>query len=75
MVKNLYFELSFPLSLSHTSLDKSNLDTLTLSLLPVWPDWAIFESSWQQICLQKSPKKIVDFWAIYERDQTAVDIF
>ena len=30
----------------------------------VWPDWTIFESSRQQICLQKKPKKIVDFWAI-----------
>ena len=33
----------------------------------VWPDWAIFESFWQQICLQKYPQKIVDFWAILKK--------
>ena len=36
-----------------------------------------FESFWQQICSQKWPKKIVDFWAILKRSinvKTAEDI-
>ena len=33
-------------------------------LRPVWPDWAIFESSWQQNLLQKKPKWLATFWAI-----------
>ena len=34
--------------------------------LAVWPDWAIFDGSCQQICLQKMPKKIGDFWTIHK---------
>ena len=30
----------------------------------VWPDWAIFESSRQQIFIQKYPKYVVIFWAV-----------
>ena len=33
----------------------------------VRPDWAIFESSWQQICSQIQAKKIIDFRAILRR--------
>ena len=33
-------------------------------LTAVWPDWANFESSCQQICLQQYAKKIGDFWAV-----------
>ena len=36
----------------------------SLLLPPVWPDWAICESSWEQICLQSSPKTLVTFRAI-----------
>ena len=32
----------------------------------VWPDWAIFESSWQHIAFQKLPKYFVTPWAILE---------
>ena len=37
---------------------------LTRYLQAVWSDWAIFESSFWQILLQKLPKTFDDFWAI-----------
>ena len=33
----------------------------------VWPDWVIFEKSWSQIYLQKCPKYLVTFWAVWKR--------
>ena len=48
--------LCFQLTFIHTQTTSRQLAGL--------PDWASFESSWQQICLQKQPKNFVDFWAI-----------
>ena len=33
-------------------------------LWPVWQNWTILESSWQQILLQKKPKYLETFWTI-----------
>ena len=45
----------------------------------VWPDWAIFERSWQQIILQKWPKDLFYFLDtlknIISKVKTVVDIF
>ena len=35
-------------------------------LWAVWPDWAVFWSSWWQICLQKYPKYFMTFWALFK---------
>ena len=35
--------------------------------------WAIFESSWQQICFEQLPKKFVNFWASF--DSLVISIF
>ena len=45
---------------------------------PVWPDWVIFEFSWQQILLQKQPKYLVTFWQSWKPlilSQTGVATF
>ena len=36
------------------------------STTSVWPDWAIFKSSWQQICLQKVAQNISYFLGCFE---------
>ena len=34
----------------------------------VWPDWVIFESSWQQICCRSSPKEFLTY-GLFKNDQ------
>ena len=41
----------------------ANMIAVKQCLKPVRPDWVIFESSLQNIRLQKQPNKIGDFWA------------
>ena len=44
----------------------------SFSSYSVWPDWAIFESSWQQFCLQKHWWLFGLFWKVSLNGKTAV---
>ena len=57
-----YAFLHFLLSLRSVLYLKSHDKTLPWRSQAVWPDWAIFETSWQHIRFQM----IVDFWAIFQ---------
>ena len=65
------FGMFFEKVLRAANLTRNNSYSFSITKPPrrlksstVWPDWAIFENSWWQICFQKDAKYLMTFWAL-----------
>ena len=60
-----YYVWTSDLGTTTTTMSVSWPDTPSSLRLSVWPDWTTFESFWQQILLQKKPKRFGYFLGFY----------